>query len=43
MLFVQKSNAAAHSTASEGTALMSGVMCVVSRRTSEEEEKKGKK
>lgn len=40
MLQVQKSNAAAHSTASEGTALMSGVMCVVSRRTSEEKKKK---
>lgn len=43
MLHVQKSNAAAHSTASEGTALMSGLTCVVSRRTSEGEEKKKEK
>lgn len=37
---VQKSNAAAHSTASGGTALMSSMKCMVSRKTSEENEKK---
>lgn len=31
MLHIQKSNAAAHSTAAEGTALKSAVMCVVFR------------
>lgn len=40
VLRVQKSKAAAHSTASEGAALMSGVVCVVSRRTSVGEKKK---
>ena len=42
-LHVQKSNAAAHGTASEGTALMSAVTCVLSRRTLEEGKEKKKK
>lgn len=37
MLQIQKNNAAAHRIAAEGTALMSGVMCVVSRISREKQ------